>query len=265
MRWAYPLVGLLLGIGNALGFATFRFLSLPGRGLYVTLSTAALLALAYWIGRRGDVLRAECTSDALTGLSNRRHFERCLQAELAQTARYQTPVALLMVDVDHFKAINDSRGHAAGDRALCVIGQCLRESCRVTDQASRWGGDEFAVIAPRTSVADATALARRICASVRSLSLRELAVARFSGHAAVPHFSVSIGIAVADYAHISLMRPEALFEAADAVLHAAKADGGDRVYSAGSNELDLAPPRPDPSAVPTNGPPSPRRAEPPGA
>ena len=109
----------------------------------------------------GRVLE-ESRRDALTGLRNRRRFEEDLAQELALTGRHGTPLALLMVDVDHFKAYNDTHGHRQGDRLLQDLGRLLGGTLRSTDTAYRYGGEEFAVLLRGTGAEDAAVLAERV-------------------------------------------------------------------------------------------------------
>jgi diguanylate cyclase (GGDEF)-like protein len=145
-----------------------------------------------------------------------------------------------------------------------VLGQCLRNACRAADFAARWGGDEFAIIAPHSSIADAASLAERLGAAVRELSVEKHLAGRVLGQASVPRLSLSIGIAIADPGHPDRLHPGRLFAAADAALRLAKVTGGDRAVSAdalvpSALALDLRPGR-TPGAVH----PSPAAASPQG-
>ena len=116
--------------------------------------------------RRISVLEDENITDVLTGLRNRRYFDRRLAEEVARSGRHGLPVSLLLVDLDHFKRINDTQGHAAGDRVLAETGGILRQALRETDIAARYGGEEFAVLAPQTGLAGALLLAERLRAGI---------------------------------------------------------------------------------------------------
>ena len=166
-----------------------------------------------------DHLESLATHDELTGLYNRRHFEVCMSAELARYQRHQRPLSLLMLDVDHFKSINDSFGHAAGDRVLARIGaSCLAVGKRESDVAARIGGEEFAVLLPETNADAARAVAERLRYVVRDnapvIDGRRLEV------------TVSIGVAEAAP---GVSQTQALMEAADQALYAAKRAGRNRV------------------------------------
>jgi diguanylate cyclase (GGDEF)-like protein/PAS domain S-box-containing protein len=110
-----------------------------------------------------DHLRRQALSDSLTGLGNHRQLFEVLQAEICRTKRTEREFALLLLDLDGLKAINDQFGHPAGNRALCRLAQILADCCRSIDTATRQGGDEFALVLPETGAAAATLVARRIC------------------------------------------------------------------------------------------------------
>jgi len=101
-------------------------------------------------------------TDPLTGLLNRYGLQRALQRELAEARRYARPLSCLLLDLDHFKAVNDTYGHAAGDAALTQAARVLTESVRGSDVVCRYGGEEFLVLAPETELAGALALAEKI-------------------------------------------------------------------------------------------------------
>ena len=109
-----------------------------------------------------DRLRAEALTDALTGLANRRSLDERLAAELSRANRYAQPLSILWIDVDDFKRINDTWGHAKGDEVLVWVGRFLRSQIRAHDIAGRLGGDEFAVVLPATDRTGAEALADRL-------------------------------------------------------------------------------------------------------
>ena len=158
------------------------------------------------MGRREDALRTESVTDPLTGLSNRRFFDLCLLRELALSARDKRPLALLMIDVDALKQINDGRGHHAGDAAIRAVADAIRQCCRASDLAARWGGDEFVVLAPQTSESQAMVLAGRIADRIiESTSTRGLA----------SRVSASIGVAVSNGGVITSSE---LFASADAAM-----------------------------------------------
>lgn len=188
---------------------------------YAYLVGATVLTLTFlgWLaGRQHDALLHTSGIDPLTGLANRRRLDAAFAEELNRAARYGTPLALLLVDVDLLKQVNDTLGHRAGDRALQLVGEALRRSCRTTDLPARWGGDEFAVLAGNTTANEALALAQRIRTVLRRLC---------TGGPAV---SVSIG--AADLDRVEEPTLEAVMLSADQALYRAKATGRDRAVSA---------------------------------
>lgn len=171
-------------------------------------------------------LRQLAMLDGLTGLGNRRQFDQAMERETQRAARDRTPLALLMIDADHFKFYNDTYGHAAGDDCLRTIASAVRSAAhRPGDIAVRYGGEEFAVILCRTDEAGAAKVADAIHGTLAGLRLP---------HAGTPHgdVSVSIGVATLVPAH-GTVRPDRLLRAADAALYAAKAAGRNRTHRAG--------------------------------
>ncbi|MDN4988228.1 diguanylate cyclase [Bradyrhizobium arachidis] len=132
------------------------------------------IVLAREISRRADAeskLEEMATTDALTGLRNRRKFDQVIDAEWRRATRQKTPVALLMIDADHFKAYNDTFGHQAGDQVLVGIAICISDSVRrAGDCAARYGGEEFAVLLPNTPAAEAFKIAETIRGKVQGWS-----------------------------------------------------------------------------------------------
>ncbi len=190
---------------------------------------AVTLFLAREIGRRAtaeDKLEELATTDALTGLRNRRRFDTAIDAEWRRAARQQTPLALLMIDADHFKSYNDSFGHQAGDEVLVGIAICISDSVRrAGDCAARYGGEEFAVLLPGLSSEEALRVAETI----------RLKVLKWFGDTGIT--TVSIGVA-------SLMPDTAtdwgqLVNGADKALYAAKAAGRNCCVLAGVSKLSL--------------------------
>jgi two-component system, cell cycle response regulator len=166
--------------------------------------------------------QALATTDDLTGLSNRRMFFEELEREIARFVRYGSPVALLLVDVDRFKAVNDDYGHQAGDSVLKTLGALLAETFRRTDLAARYGGEEFAVLLPETGLDQAVDVAERLRRRVEATAFPSPA-----GELAV---TISVGAAVAgDGARDA----ESLVRAADEALYRAKSGGRNRVEGAG--------------------------------
>jgi diguanylate cyclase (GGDEF)-like protein len=119
-------------------------------------------------------VRRQAVTDELTGLGNYARFQELLSIELEQVKRYGDPVALLMLDLDDFKSINDTFGHQQGDAVLTAVARALRESCRDADTPVRYGGDELAVILPRTPLQGALAIGERARVAIESLRIAQL-------------------------------------------------------------------------------------------
>ena len=191
---------------------------------------AVTLFLAREIGRRAlaeEKLEELATTDALTGLKNRRKFDAEIDAEWRRAARHKTPLALLMIDADHFKAFNDSFGHQAGDEILVGIAICISDSVRrAGDCAARYGGEEFAVLLPGLGSAEAVGIAETIRLKVMEWS-----------DGATPT-TVSVGIA--SLTPSPGMDWSLLVKAADKALYAAKAGGRNQSVLASIPTLSLA-------------------------
>jgi diguanylate cyclase (GGDEF)-like protein/PAS domain S-box-containing protein len=164
-----------------------------------------------------DQLQYLADHDSLTGLFNRRRFEEELTRELANAARYGNRAALLAIDLDNFKYINDSLGHAVGDQLIARLGDALRSRLRRTDVLARLGGDEFAAILPRADEAEALHVAESLLDAVGQIDLEELG-GRAGGGA-----SASIGIAVFDGS--CGLTPDELLVHADIAMYDAKEAG----------------------------------------
>lgn len=162
----------------------------------------------------------QATTDPLTGLSNRRDFERALSRETAFAERHREPLSLLLIDIDHFKSVNDLFGHAEGDRVLVLVSQCIQATLRRSDHAYRLGGEEFAVLLRGTDSSAALAAGRRI-----QEALRAQPVAFNTGDERTITFSG--GVAAADVDSDFVTRE--LVERADQALYAAKRGGRDRI------------------------------------
>jgi diguanylate cyclase (GGDEF)-like protein len=170
-----------------------------------------------------EALRQQAVRDALTGLFNRRHLGDTLPALFALARREAQPLALVIIDLDHFKRVNDVHGHAAGDRLLAAFGQLMAQQVRRSDVACRYGGEEFCLLMPRT---DADAARRKV-----QQLLRRWRAMRFEldDDEALEGLSFSAGVADTLHAPAS---PDALLKAADDELLAAKREGRNRVIVA---------------------------------
>jgi diguanylate cyclase (GGDEF)-like protein len=240
-RSLYALIAALLSAGAPLGLLAVRAATTTRASpewarqeiavnapifVYVTLSTLSVfLAFGYILGRQADRLLELSQTDPLTGLRNARTLQERLAEEIARARRYGHPLSLLFVDVDGLKAINDRGGHGAGDRALVRVATALRRTARSTDLAARWGGDEFALLAPDTTSGAALILGERVRALVSE-----------DARAAGETMTVSVGLATT--AGQGDASPEQLRADADVALYAAKRQGRDRVV--GTAPLDNA-------------------------
>jgi diguanylate cyclase (GGDEF)-like protein len=164
---------------------------------------------------RAELLEA-ATRDPLTGLYNRRFFQERAEAEVARCRRYQRPLQLAMLDLDHFKRINDTRGHQKGDEVLGVIARILLNSSRTTDIAVRYGGDELLLLLPETDARQAFRLAEKIRTAIRRETVRQTGI----------EATVTIGIAGFSTANNTVER---LMFSADRMLYTAKAQGRNRI------------------------------------
>jgi diguanylate cyclase (GGDEF)-like protein len=164
-----------------------------------------------------EQLEKLATTDPLTGLYNRRHFLALADKEWSRFQRYQRPLSMLMVDIDHFKAVNDRFGHATGDEALKLVAETCRTGQRESDIVGRIGGEEFALLLPETDAAQARTVAARIQSS--------LAVQPFIVDGEPVVLTVSIGLAAAT---LSMSGTDALMKAADQALYSAKEQGRNR-------------------------------------
>jgi diguanylate cyclase (GGDEF)-like protein/PAS domain S-box-containing protein len=169
--------------------------------------------------RLREVLQAQAIRDPLTGLFNRRYMEESLQREVARAIRVNAPLAVLMLDLDHFKQFNDTFGHAAGDKILREVGAGIQSVIRGEDIGCRYGGEEFTIILPRSTPAAARDKAETLRDVVRRLQVED------SGHY-LGGLTLSVGVAVFPEHGATA---EIVVKAADRALYQAKADGRDRI------------------------------------
>ena len=203
-----------------------------------------------------DEARRLAMTDGLTGVANRRHFDESLEREWHSARRAGDALALLMIDVDHFKAFNDLYGHPAGDTCLLSLAQAMTSACvRPTDLVARYGGEEFAVLLPKTSQSGAEHVAHVVLEAIDALAIAH------AGSATAAHVTVSIGIAGCDADSACWMpvsvdlrlvdRASArcfakdLVHAADKALYAAKNAGRARASAHAVDDLDTATPARD--------------------
>lgn len=192
---------------------------LPEFELAGTLSFAAAIALKN--AMLVEQLHSAATTDELTGLYNRRAVEQRLDSEISRAARHGLTTTVVLLDLDHFKSVNDSLGHAAGDRLLIALAEILSHQARTLDSVGRLGGDEFLVILPMTTPDEAMVFVGRVLKDVADLTER---------HAEFGPQSVSIGIAAAPRHGSSV---GSLLAAADVALYRAKRSGRNMVQVAG--------------------------------
>jgi two-component system, cell cycle response regulator len=166
-------------------------------------------------------------TDGLTGVDNRRHIEERLTEMYQHAARLAEPLACVMCDVDHFKSVNDTYGHQAGDAVLKQVAEILRDSAREIDRVGRYGGEEFIILLPSANVEDAVAFADRV---------REAVAERdFAYDGGTVRRTLSAGVSA--WPHPDIRHQEALVKAADDALYVAKARGRNRVIAYGSDEF----------------------------
>jgi diguanylate cyclase (GGDEF)-like protein len=161
-------------------------------------------------------------TDQLTGLANRRHFQEVLECFYHQARRYNRPLTLVVLDIDFFKAINDTGGHAAGDELLKIVAREMEKASRQADLAARLGGDEFALLLPETGAADGAVVAQRI---LHEIAARKTSLSNMD-------FNITVSIGLADLNAGQIDSPDAMVLLADKALYAAK--------EAGRNQLILA-------------------------
>jgi diguanylate cyclase (GGDEF)-like protein len=218
----------------------------PAQRLYVTIGGAAhwlpwlalvafavmsLTAVILFLRSAGDRVRLAGLNDelerlvgvdALTGLSNRRQITGDLTRAASAAHRHDTALSILLIDVDHFKAVNDTHGHQTGDRALAGIARAMEDALRREDLVGRWGGEEFLAILPATDIGGAIVVAERIRTSIEQLEI-------LTDDSVSSSFTVSVGVAACSREGV-----DRLLERADSALYAAK--------DAGRNRVEVAPP-----------------------
>jgi diguanylate cyclase (GGDEF)-like protein len=252
MRENRPLVATIDELGQLSsperGYKTRSFISYPitigprrfgvlnladkiGGGLYdihdlsvidlVAPQIALALERAEW-QQRANQFQLMSITDPLTGLHNRRYLEARLAEELSRSKRYNYPLSFMMIDIDDFKLYNDLNGHQAGDRALEMTAQSLRAALRKVDVASRYGGEEFSILLPQTSLEEAGTIADRI--------RRRIMSTKFPHGSSQPFGMVTVSIGLSSLSP-ALNSAEAIVRAADRALYHAKSHGKNRAYA----------------------------------
>ena len=179
---------------------------------------ATVRGLAENLGTTIDSLRHTSSTDPLTGLLNRRGFHRRLSRHYDRAVIEDRPITALLIDIDHFKQINDEYGHPVGDRALTRFTELLGASCRTSDLIARVGGEEFAVVMPGATLEQAIARAEQFCSILRE-------------DRAIEGIRITASVGVAGRADVA-GGWEAMLEAADAAVYEAKRTGRDRIVTA---------------------------------
>jgi diguanylate cyclase (GGDEF)-like protein len=237
----YLLLGMLTGVLASAGL--FLYALLQGRsfdpwdlfGMTAAGSMVTLGVAGWMIGRRDDALERRneelrtlserlqglSATDALTAIANRRTFDERLAVEVARSNRYGAPLSLVMIDLDHFKELNDRFGHPAGDEVLKRVAVLIDREKRLGDVVARYGGEEFAAILPHTEARAAMVWAERVRQLIAATEVRSDAGA----------LNVTASFGVAGATHDS--EPGALIEEADQALYEAKRLGRNRVVAGG--------------------------------
>lgn len=194
--------------------------------LVVCASVLASLTFGFWQRLMGSEsvqqrLRSLVETDYLTGVLSRRELMSRLDQEVERTQRFASPLALMMIDLDHFKQVNDRFGHAQGDRVLIEVAQALQHELRKVDSIGRYGGEEFTVIVPNAESDDALSLAERLLQRVRELEFR-------AENGEYIQITISIGL-VCNRDLSQVLTADSLLRGADQALYNAKHAGRNRV------------------------------------
>ncbi len=212
LRVATERVGLL----RLIRFSKETFDDLQSRALaMISLS----LSLAIRNAEIHQEVQALASKDELTSLLNRRAFLNVVDREFRRAARHETSLTLILIDIDHFKEINDSYGHLVGDQVIREIAQIIQKSVRDVDTVARYGGDELVVVLPKTNLEEALIAAQRIRKKIRTFLFKD-------GGQSIP-ITISMGIAQCPASLIKT--PDDLFRSADQALYAAKKKGRNRI------------------------------------
>lgn len=202
---------------QAIFYIAAQFLAIGWTFSFITLNSERL---EHDLQAAQAELKRLAITDYLTGLYNSRHFFEICKQEIQRARRYGHPLALILLDIDHFKRVNDSYGPAAGDRVLVNIAAICRNNLRQVDLLSRLGGEEFVVLMPETDQVHATAAAERIRAAIAGATIRV-------GDAEL-HITASLGVAMLTAQDKDI---EPVLNRADAAMYDAKRGGRDKVSS----------------------------------
>lgn len=225
LRTGRPCLGVVQGLRSVRGFA--RWIHINATPLYRAdgaLLSGVVVSVSDITPAKTleERLRREAYHDELTGLPNRRHFLVALGRAMNSASRHGHALSLCMADLDHFKAVNDTHGHATGDRAIQAFGECLAGVLRQEDLAARLGGDEFCALFSHAGPEEAVACLERVRQRLAEAEVRNDRGERLS-------LTGSFGVAAF---HREWMDPEAFLAAADAALYRAKARGRNRIIAA---------------------------------
>lgn len=224
LAWSAFIFGIMLYMVKVFGYFPRTFVT---ENIFQIASLIEMVLLSLALSSRVNELKRQSQTDALTEIPNRRRFDEYLDQEFQRTLRNQQALSLLMIDIDHFKRFNDTWGHSQGDRVLKNVAQQLRSLIRKPMMPFRYGGEEFAVILPRTDEKNARVIAERLRQQLNSKPIGR------------HHISVSIGLASQEGRRFA--DQQQLLNAADAALYAAKEAGRNRVMShSGAHQFDLA-------------------------
>jgi diguanylate cyclase len=214
---AAAVVALVLGFElHPLSSAVERLASLPLLVVYPIVIGLTTYRLARRVQRQNETLAALSSIDGLSRLLNRTHWEAVVASEFQRCRRIGHPSSVMMIDIDHFKAVNDRHGHPVGDEVIRKVAELLRGTLRLHDVPGRYGGEEFGVVLPGTAVQGAELLAERICARIESAVLEPRNAVRGT---------VSIGVAAFDTLDAGHME---WIARADRALYSAKESGRNR-------------------------------------
>ena len=217
------LTALVLNYGGGAPLADVFWISLLAPLPFAVLMGALVFSLVIALERSRMHLDRLAMTDPLTGVSNRRRFMQTAQREIDLAHRHHLPLALLMLDIDRFKTINDSHGHAIGDQVLVEVGRRCRRVLRTTDLLARWGGEEFVILLPNTPSDHAHQLAERLRQAVamsHQLLVQQQPV------------WITVSIGAAGIAPGEAATLDALLQTADEAMYHAKNSGRDQVFSA---------------------------------
>jgi diguanylate cyclase (GGDEF)-like protein len=221
---------LCVAVGHAIALLAMPAVdSYPGRWLDVVVSGIGVAGVVLVLEQRNEILVArlaeEARTDPLTGLLNRRGFDEHAVREFAHVGREGASIALAILDIDHFKRVNDEWGHTGGDRVLVNLARVLAGEARGIDVAARLGGEEFAVLMPGSDAAGAEAFVERVRAGLEASARPDLPAVRVSAGVAATSEPLDVQI---------------MLESGDRALYAAKRGGRDRTVVFGGHDFPLA-------------------------